>query len=98
MVSSSCCGNLLISGEFNIQLGVDGMHAILELVTFELNIHVYRRAEDGIGHSKSRRRRRRRQLYLKSNKMVNITLANSLLHRLHIHTPPCGTTKHILTL
>ncbi len=29
------------------------------------------------------RRRRRRKIYLKSNKIVNITLANSLLHRLH---------------
>ena len=30
-----------------------------------------------------RKRRRRRTLYLKSHKIVNITLANSLLHRLH---------------
>ena len=34
-VSSSRCGNLLISGEFNVQLSVVGVHVILELVTFE---------------------------------------------------------------
>ena len=48
MVSSSCCENLLISGGFNSQLGVDGMHAITKLVTFELNMQVYRRAENNI--------------------------------------------------
>ena len=30
-----------------------------------------------------RRRRRRRKFYLKSNKIINITLANSLSHGLH---------------
>ena len=32
------------------------------------------------------RERERRIFYLKSNKMVNTTLANSLLRRLHNHT------------
>ena len=96
--TSDCCdcgaeqmADHITSGLCPIHRPPEGIHGLIELdvktrtwlENCALDVWWHTREEEEVRVAVERRRRKK--LYLKSNKMVNITLANSLLYQLHTH-------------